>query len=150
MTIYTNNTNIPLSMAVWLATDSYDYSDDPNQISATSLLKPIRAIVLARQNKELDKVAEISGLVASKMGTAIHDSIEASWLSDKLQDTLKALGQSDKVIKRIKVNPLPEELEEDTIPVYMEQRVSKDLLGFKISGKYDFVINGRLEDYKTT
>ena len=40
----TNNTNLPLSIAVWLACDDYDYNNDPYTISATTLLKPLKQI----------------------------------------------------------------------------------------------------------
>ena len=36
------------------------------------------------------------------------------------------------------------------IPVYMEQRAYKELLGFKVSGKYDFVAEGKVQDFKST
>jgi len=43
---YANVSDVPLALAVFLATDSYDYNPDPNTVSATTLLKPIRQIVL--------------------------------------------------------------------------------------------------------
>ena len=46
---FTNKNNIPLSLAVWLVTDEYDYVDKPNYISATSLLKPTRQLVLSKR-----------------------------------------------------------------------------------------------------
>ena len=45
MTQFSNNSNITLSMAVWLATDDYDHND--KVISVTTLLKPIKQTVLA-------------------------------------------------------------------------------------------------------
>jgi len=77
--ILTNNTNVPLSMALWLADDDYDYDDDPNVISATTLLKPMKAIVLARQNADLVKTGDIVSVAASRIGTAMHDAIERTW-----------------------------------------------------------------------
>ena len=41
---YTNKDNISLPLAVWLMHDSYDYDKRENVISATSLLKPTRAL----------------------------------------------------------------------------------------------------------
>ena len=42
---YLNNSNVPLSLAVFLATDNYDHESDT--ISATTLIKPLRQIILA-------------------------------------------------------------------------------------------------------
>lgn len=146
----TNNTNIPLSLAVWLADDDYDHSDDPNIISATSLLKPIKAITLARQNADLNKAADISSLIPSRMGTALHSAIEKSWESGQLYEILESLGYSKEIIDKIEINPKPENIGPNTIPIYMENRAHKSIGGYTISGKYDFVMNGVLEDFKST
>ena len=82
MTInYSNETGINLPMAIWLLNDTYDHVDKENYISATHLLKPIREIVLLKQNKKEDKAIEISTLIKSRLGTALHDSIETAWLN---------------------------------------------------------------------
>lgn len=146
----TNDTNISLSMAVWLASDNYDHTSDPNTISATTLLKPIREIVLARQNMNLAKKGDVSSLIPSSTGTAIHDSIEASWINEtRRKEALTKLGYPESVINNIVVNPTKEELTPDSIPVYLEQRVFKQVGKYIISGKYDFVGNGHLEDFKS-
>lgn len=152
---YTNNTGINTSLAVWLATDNYDHIDDPMHISATSLLKPIKEIVLSRRlaKQGVEKSGDISVLVASRIGTAIHDSIEAAWTphkKEKLVQTLIALGTPKRVAERVIVNPTEDQLTDDCIPVYMEQRASKKVGKYTISGKYDFVIEGGLEDFKST
>ncbi len=153
--MYTNNTGITLSLAVWLATDNYDHNPDPMAISATTLLKAIKPIVLARQlvAQGAEKEGDLVSLVASRMGTAIHDSIEAAWTPldrKKLEETLIGLGFPKGVAKKVKVNPTADELESGCIPVYMEQRAFKKVGAYTISGKYDFVAEGRLEDFKST
>ena len=147
----TNNTGISLSLAVWLVSDSYDHSDDPNTISATTLLKPIREIVLGRQNSHLLKGGDISTLVTSSMGTSLHDGIEASWSNlDKVKGSLEKLGYPEKVRNNILINPKQEDLYDGCIPVYLEKRSFKKIGKYTISGKFDIVLNGRLEDYKST
>ena len=42
-----NDANIPLYLAAWLANDEYDYVSDPKYISATSLMKPIKELILS-------------------------------------------------------------------------------------------------------
>ena len=147
----TNAEALPISIAVWLGTDDYDHSDDPYLISATTFNKPMRAIVLARQNKELDKGGDVASLIPSSMGTAIHNSIENAWLHrDNLTKVMSQLNYPQALIDRVIVNPTPDQLTESSIPVYMEKRGQRKLNGFTISGKFDFVVEGMLEDFKST
>lgn len=148
---FTNNNNISLPLALWLADDDYDHSNDPNTISVTSLLKPIKQIVLARQNIDLDKVVDIFQLVPSRIGTALHTAIESSWnKKDKFKELLLSMGYSEKIVNRIKINPTKEELTEDTLAIYMEKRSSRKFGKYTVSGKFDFVLEGRLKDFKST
>ena len=149
MGAYTNFSGIPLSIAVWLATDHYDYDPDPNHLSATSLLKPTRQIILSKRIPHEDNPVDLEALVPSRMGTAIHDSIEKAWNQHRV-DALKALNYPEKIIDRIKFNPDPSDIGPDDIPVYMEKRLEREILGYRISGKFDFIAEGRLEDFKST
>jgi hypothetical protein len=150
MTSFTNNSNLPLSVAVWLANDNYAHDDRSNHISVTSLIKPIKQLVLGmRVDVEVSK-PDITSLVAARMGTAIHDGIESSWVGTKLVTNLTALGIPLRVAERVVVNPDPADLTENQIPVYLEQRVEKEVNGFIISGQFDFVGEGRVEDFKST
>lgn len=149
MSQYANVSAVPLSLAVFLATDNYDHNDDPNTISATTLLKPIRQIVLSSRVPQEDAVVDLMQMVASRMGSAIHDAIERSW-KDNHNNALGALGYPKRVIEKIRINPTKEELTEDTIPIYLEQRAFKKVGRFTVSGKFDFVGEGRVEDFKTT
>jgi len=144
---YANSAALPLSVAVFLASDNYDHDD--KTISATALLKPLRQIILSKRVPPEDGIVDVSDLVASRVGQAIHDAIEKSW-TDGPEHALRKLNFPQRVIDRIKVNPVPDELEEDDIPVYLEQRSYKEILGVTISGKYDFLAEGRIEDFKTT
>lgn len=144
---YSNVTGVPLSVAVFLATDTYD--SVPGTISATSLIKPVRQVILSGRVPAEDAVVDILSLVKSRMGTAIHDAIERSWKEHRLQ-ALTALGYPDEVVRSIVINPEPADVKPEQIPVYMEQRVIKEIDGFKIGGKYDFIAEGVVEDFKTT
>lgn len=142
--MYTNNSNIALPLAVFLATDDYDYED--NVISATTLLKPIRQIVLSQRLNKEDVAVDISNLVSSRMGTAIHTAIEKAWLNPS--KALADLGYPPKLIERIKVNP--DIVNKGDIPVYMEKRSYKQVGKYKVSGKFDFVAEGKVQDFKST
>ncbi len=146
---YTNNANVPLSMAVFLATDNYDYQSGEKTISATSLLKPIRQLALAHRVPFGKDLVEVVSLTQSRMGSALHDAIERSWVNDPSK-ALAKMGYPESLIARIKVNPDPDTLKEGDIPVYLEQRSMREIAGYKLSGKYDFVGDGRLEDFKST
>lgn len=144
---YVNEANIPLSVAVFLAKDNYDHED--NTISATGLIKPTRQTILASRLPEELNVVDISRLGKSRMGSAIHDGIERAWL-DNPHETLLKLGYPQGMVEKIVVNPLPGELKDDQIPVYLEQRAYKEVDDVVVSGKFDFVAEGRVEDFKTT
>jgi hypothetical protein len=147
MSVFSNGSNVALSVAVYLATDHYDH--DPNTISATGLLKPIRQIVLSKRVPKGDAVIDIVGLVKSRIGTSIHDGIEKAWVGNHVKAMI-SLGYPEEVANRIVINPPQDNIPEGCIPVYMEQRVSRSVLGVMVSGKYDFVAEGRLEDFKST
>lgn len=147
---YTNTTNIALPLAVFLASDDYDYH--PNTISATSLMKSTRQYVLSKRVKPSEAFIDISSLVASSLGTAIHASIEKAWLSPNLPSLLTRLGHPKSVTQNIVINPTEEQLNENplAIPVYMEIRTFKKIAGHTVSGMFDFVGDGKVNDFKST
>lgn len=145
-----NEQKISLSMSVFLAHDDYNYDPRPNAISATGLLKSTRQAILTQRVEQLSISMDISQLTASTLGSAVHDGIEKAWLNGNYIKAMRKLGYADSVIKRIKVNPTKEELLSDTIPVYIEQRSERTIDGFVVTGKFDFVGDGTLEDHKTT
>lgn len=160
---YLNQTGVPLSVAVYLATDHYDYV--PNAISATALLKPVRQQVLAGRIPHEHNKIDVLSVVKSRLGTSIHDGIEKAWSNGRHKKALKLLGYPDHVIDRVVINygyakdpetgmlvkdPSAAPMPADAIPVYMEIRSFREAAGKTISGKYDFVAEGRVEDFKST
>ena len=149
MSKYANTSSVPLSLAVFLATDNYDHDQDESTISATALIKPLRQIVLSARVPEDMTPVDLVNLVPSRMGSAIHDAIERSW-KDNYSNALAILGYPKRVIEKIRINPKPEELTDGVIPIYMEQRAKKTVGKFTVTGKYDFIGDGRVEDFKST
>lgn len=146
----TNTTGISIPLAVWLVSDDYDYINEPMYISATTLLKPTKQIILAARVKSEDREADVSEFISSRLGTAIHDAIEKAWTNkDK---ALKRLGYPEKIIERVVVNPTEQQLKDNPnlVPIYLEQRYFKQLAGWKIGGKIDINIEGQLHDTKST
>lgn len=147
--LITNQTSVPMAIAVWAVNDTYDYVRDPKYISVTSLLKPIRQIILQRR-VDMEKVSsDVEDYLARAMGTSIHDSIEKAWTTN-YADCMKKLGYQDSLIQRIKINPDKNSLKDEDIPIYLEKRNIKEFNGWKIGGKFDFVADGLLHDNKST
>jgi len=149
--MYTNYSNISLPLAVWLAADDgYDMVFDPKKISATTLLKPIRSVVLERRliAKAVEGISDIADLVPARVGQAVHTAAEVSWLYHR-DVAFRNLQIPQKVIDRIRINP-DNENEPDIIPIYIELRSERAFGDFIVSGKFDFVSEARVRDIKTT
>ena len=143
---YANTTGIPLSVAAFLAHDSYDHDD--KTVSATGLMRPIRQSVLAPRVPTAIAQVDLQTMWKSRLGTALHDGVEKVWTGAHYKDAMRKIGHPENVIQRIRVNP--ETLQDNDIPVYLEQRMYRDYMGFTVSGKYDFIGDGTLEDFKST
>ena len=137
--------DLPPTLGVWLVSDDYDHNQDPRTISATTLLKSVKSVVLSRRVKD-ESTASIDTLIASRIGTAVHSAIENTWKSPMLYKALEKLGLP---AHRYMVNPVGE-IPEGMIPVYLEQRYSKELMGWTVTGKFDMVFDGQVHDIKTT
>lgn len=144
---YTNEKDISLLMSVFLADDRYDYDPKENTISVTTLLKSVRQIILNSRLEPSESLQDISGLLSSRIGTAIHESVEKAWV-ENYQVALEALGYPKRVIEKIRINP--SEPEEDTIPIWLEQRNERVLGNWVISGCADVIMEGMVRDIKST
>lgn len=149
MAKYTESSSVPLSIAVFLATDTYDHNDDPTHVSATALLRPIRQLVLSSRVPADETAIDLLGLLPSRMGQAIHNGVESAWLNN-YKNALTDLGYPPSLIERVVINPPPGTDLDRKIPIYLEQRASRSIGKFTVSGKFDFVGDGRVEDVKTT
>lgn len=142
-------------MAVWLATDLYDHNEDPNHISVTALIKPLKQSILKARVPPGTAMQDLSGKLKSQAGTAVHTAVEVAWL-EHYEQAMLDLGYPQKIIDKIRVNPTSAEMQEyydndfEVIPIYMEIRSTKTIEGMNVSGKFDFVAEGNLEDIKNT
>lgn len=150
--VYTNKYDLSVPMQVMLVDDAYDYDNDPMYLSATTLLKPIKQIVLAKRLPP-NISTDLADRIPMVYGTALHSAVEAAWVL-RLEDNLKKLGLPNCIRKRIKVNPTIDQLTPDCIPVYLERRTKKpfriDGETVTIGGQFDFVYDGQLYDHKST
>ena len=148
---YTNKQNLSLPIALWLTADDYDRKPMEDCYGVTELLKSLRQIVLGRRVVQDDSIIEsvdVSDCIEARIGQTIHSAIEDSVLNN-YTGKLLALGYPQAVIDRVRINP--NEPCEDAINIYTEGRTYKQLdTGDIVSGKYDFVIEGVVNDIKTT
>ena len=144
---YTNEHNISLPLAVWLANDEYDHDPRTNVISVSSMLKSTRQLVLRSRIQAGESTTDLSQLIAARMGTAIHNGIEKAWLTNYAA-SLSAMGYPKSVIKRLRINP--DVAEQGDIPVYLEGRTEKVVGSWVVSGQYDLICDGFIMDVKST
>ena len=167
--MFNNKFQVPLPLAVWLATDDYQYAKYPNELSTTTLLKSSRYIMHAQRTmypeafpEHLRPIAvqanpedypDLQDRIASRIGTAIHEAVEKAWKTNA-KPALLSLGYPENVVNSIILNPEPHELTPNSVAVYSENRMYKEIEvdghKFTISGQYDMIINGSLHDIKTT
>lgn len=149
--IVTNRSDISLALAVWLLHDEYDYLTEDNYISVTTLMKPLRHIILPSRIPSNEMTMDVADLIPSALGKSIHDSIEKAWLKGYAR-SLRMLGYPQSLIDRVLINPTSDQLKArpDGIPVYIEQRTIAKFQGFTIGGKFDLATEGILQDNKST
>ena len=115
---FTNDKQIPLTLAVPLVFDEYDYI--PNTISATALMKPLKQVILSKRVTGI--IQDLSDSINPFLGKSVHAYIEKAWVTD-YKKSLNLLGYSDSFIERVIINP-EGELPSNAIAVYMEKRSS--------------------------
>lgn len=151
----TNNSDISLTLAVWAVDDNYDYEAgqkfDKPYISVTTLMKPLKQLVMSMRVPFEEREEDVEDYIARALGHTIHDGIERAWKTNYAKN-LKKLGYPEGVIEAIRINPTDEErvANPDMIPVFLEQRAYREFDGWVIGGKFDNVMEGHVEDTKST
>ena len=144
---FTNEKGISLLMSVFLADDRYDHDPRPNVVSVTTLMKSTRQIILNTRLKAGEGLVDISGLLASRLGTAIHEAIEKAWVHN-YKSALEALGSPAGMVKRVNINP--ESANEVGINLWFELRTEAIRGKWIISGSSDVIMDGAVKDVKST
>lgn len=145
----TNLSNVSLALAVWLVSDDYDYVPGDRSISVTSLIKPVRRILLReRLDPTTHIIPDVTDRIAPAMGQTLHAGIEKAWQTNYKQ-AMRILGYPESIIERVVINP-EGPIDPEAIPIYLERRTERQFGDYSISGKLDFCINGDLEDTKST
>ena len=150
----TNSFGVDLPLAVWLLQDGYnsgaDKAPEGELISVTTIMRPTKQLILQRQVDYAQTEMDVSEMVARRVGHSLHDSIERAWTEGNWQQAMRALHYPQRVIDTIKINPNPEDLKDDDIPIYLEKRGFKQFQGLVITGQMDFLIGNSYRDFKTT
>lgn len=146
----TNKYGVSLPAAIWLLHDEYEYFNDPKYLSATTLLKPVKQIVLAKRVPSDMKTLDLTDMMNVRYGSAVHDSTEVAMRRGAVK-ALKTLGFPPSDYERFLVNPTKEQLEavHEPIVAWVENREFKKVMGYTIGGKYDLIFNGAIRDWKT-
>ena len=148
----TNTSDVSLPLAVWLINDEYDYiKTEKPYISVTTLMKPLRQILLPERVPPEARTSDVVDYISRAMGNSMHSAIEKAWTGNYAR-SLALLGYPQGVIDRVMINPSDEELDAhpDPIPIYLEQRVLKDINGWTVGGKFDMIADGIVQDFKST
>lgn len=151
----TNEKMIDLPLAVWLLQEGYKSgaADAPpgELLSVTTLMKPTRQMILSRKVDKTQETYDIADMVASRMGHSLHDSIERAWTEGNWQKAMKDLHYPQSIIDKVRINPnINDPVEPGTIPIYLEQRVFKEIDGIVLTGQIDFLIGNSYRDFKST
>lgn len=146
---YSNRHNLSFPALCWLLRNEYTGNSGEKCISATSLTKPLRELLLSRQTKvTLDSTTiDASDLFSSRLGTALHSAIYDSVVK-ATPEVLQAAGIPKNKIKDVVINPT--QLTGKEIPIYLEQRKYREVNGWTVNGQFDCVVNGEVNDYKLT
>lgn len=144
----TNNTEVPLALAVGLLADYYDHVDKPNYLSTTTILKPIKQVILSKRVTSRSK--DLIDYHHTFMGSAIHAALEKAWLTKDIREqAMLMLGYKQSIIDLVEVNP--ETPTEGKIQIYVEPpRKYGKVFDWFIGGKPDLILDGVLHDYKNT
>jgi len=150
----TNNHKIDLPLAVWLLQDGYksgaDVAPPGELISVTTLMKSTRQLILKRKVDQTKEEFDVADMIASRMGHGLHDSIERAWTQGNWQGSMRKLGYPQKIIDKIRINPVTKDLKKDDIPIYLEIRGFKQFRDIVITGQLDFLIGQAYRDFKST
>lgn len=130
--------------------DDYDYINEENYISVTTLMKPLRQIILGMRPNPNSDNPDVLDFVARTLGNAIHNGIELAWKSGYARNLIK-LGYPQSVVDKVVINPDDEAYADpDLIPIHIERRGFRKINGYTLGGKFDLVADGILEDNKST
>lgn len=146
---YVNPFKVNPILAVVLLHSDYEYVK--GAYSATTLIKPIQALTTKISN---ENTVDLLDMVPSVSGNLFHALIEKVWRDKKTRNKiLKSLG----INRKYYIDPSPKKLKKIKKKfksrkmysiIYMERRNTIKILGTKITGKFDRIVDGKIFDTK--
>jgi hypothetical protein len=138
---FTNNSNLSKEHAIFAAYHSTLYSGNPpreGKLSTTTVIGPLRKAILAIKFPD-SGTEDVANLMASSKGTAMHEGLTQALnaYSKEHYDTMSDLGSK------------LDNLEKSELGYICEQRVEREINGWKISGEFDVLTPDKvIKDFK--
>ena len=137
---YVNKYNLPQYLVDWLTRDDYDHNSDPLTLSATTLMKPVRAYWLTRRHGD-NLTVDVSELIASRLGNAIHDSIE--------QVETPNVSKEQRLSRKLEMGGISYTISgKYDIMVYDESTKKWTIRDIKTTSVWAWIYGGKDEDYR--
>lgn len=136
---FTNKLNYPQYIVDWLSNDSYDYDVTPLTISATTLMKPTQAYILSSRYSDQLEI-DISELISSRFGNAVHDSIE------RIQT--EGVSKEQRIKKTIEVDGTVWTVT-GKYDLLVHENGVYTIRDIKTTSVWAYIYGGKDEDYKT-
>ncbi len=134
---YTNKFNLPDYVVEWLESDSYDFEE--GVISATRLLAPPRQFVLNHRFKE-ELEMDISDIIPSRYGTAIHDSVDKVKLTNCMQE--------ERLYTNIEINGKIFKLSGKFDIIKDMDKPIRKLVDIKSTSVWSYIYDSKTKDYE--
>lgn len=135
---YLNRHKLPQYIVDWLVNDDYDYNTDPLTLSCTTLMKPVRAYWLTFRHGD-DLEIDVSDLVASRLGRAIHNSLE--------QIQTPGVQKETRVTRQVEMDGVTYTIR-GTYDLLVNEGGKWTLRDIKTTSVWSYIYGGKDEDYK--
>ncbi len=143
-----SNINLSEPIKIFLDYSTYNLVPNAGTISATSLLRPTRQFILNKRNPTLRITPPLNSLVASRVGQSVHSSIENVLKNDKYMD--RRYGKENYIVNPTEDEDLSKYLNVFYTEIRSNREMEIDGKTITISGEFDVLHNGTLEDFKYT
>ena len=133
---YTNKNKLPNYVEAWLRNDQYDHESDT--ISATKLISPARQHALYKLHAD-ELEMDVSDLIASRYGTAIHSAFEAL--------DIPGIEQEKRLYHEIEVDGNKFKISGKFDMLKTMPDGTKRLVDLKSTSVWSYIYNSKNEDY---
>jgi len=133
---YTNKHNLPEYVKLWLESDDYDYKE--GIVSATTLIAPARQYALYQWHKDKLEI-DISELIASRYGTAIHSAFEVVDMPNIIKE--------QRLFHELEVNGKKFNISGKFDMLADTDKDKQKLVDIKSTSVWSYIFSSKVEDY---